>query len=341
MAETPALSTPSRLGRAVLDTLPPGVRRRVRRLAGRPGPRVVPLGSLDAELAAAAELFSQSEDAALAHLEGLVVEPPEVPPPDPFSEPYRRWTWSLYSAISGRPSYSLGNEASPFDFESALARPFPWSTGSPTIVGEDLEARAHVLRLLGHGGSSLLPPASLVEYGPGWGNLTTDLVATGYDVTAVEVDPGFCSLLAARSAAVMKAKKGSSAPGGGGALVVVNEDMLSFRPDRPVDAAVFYECFHHCADHVAMLEGLHDVVRPGGPVLFAGEPVHPMPYPWGPRLDGLSVWSMRRYGWLELGFEPAYFREALSRNGWTMERHRLRQAAPKAEIIVARPSAVS
>ncbi len=312
----------------------------MRRAAGRPGPRVVPLGSLDAELDVAAELFSGSEDAALAFLEGLVVEPPELPPPDPFSEPYHRWTWSLYSAISGRPSYSLGNEASPFDFEEALTRPFPWSTGSPTIIGEDLEARAHVLRLLG-GGLGLHPPARLVEYGPGWGNLTTDLVTTGYEVTAVEVDPRFCSLLTARSAALVKVRSEPPAPGEVGALVVVNEDMLSFRPDRRVDAAVFYECFHHCADHFAMLEGLHDVVRPGGPVVFAGEPVHPMPYPWGPRLDGLSVWSMRRYGWLKLGFDPAYFRQALSRTGWVMERHRLRRSAPKAEIVVARPSAAS
>jgi len=335
MTLPPACSKPSRLGRTVLDHLPPGVRRTVRRAAGRPGPRVVRLDSLDAELAVAAELFSRSEDAARRHLDGMVLEPPAAPPPDPFSEQYRRWTWALYSLISGRVSYELGNEASPFDLQAAQERPFPWSTGSPTVIGEDIEARAQVLRCLGAAGLGLIPPAHLVEYGPGWGNLTADLVMTGYRVTAVEVDPNFCALLTSR--AETAPLREASGAGGGRLLRIVNEGMLTFRPDAPVDAAVFYECFHHCADHVAMLEGLHDVVRPGGPVIFAGEPIGDMPYPWGPRLDGLSLWSMRTYGWLELGFRSRYFTEALSRTGWTAERRSLRPGAPKAEIVVARP----
>lgn len=317
-------------GRLAFDALPPATRRRVRALAGRPGPRRITLDALDAELATAAELFGQSEDAARAHLDRVELVPPTARPQDPFSVEYGEWTWELYRAISGRPGYTLDNEASPFDLPAALVRPFPYSTGSPGVVGEDLEARGRILRALGAGrtaagpgtGAALVPPARIVELGPGWGNLTVDLLATGFDVTAVEVDPGFRSLLAARAPA-------------GGHLSVAATDMLSFRPDPPADAAVFFESFHHCADHRRMLARLHDIVVPGGVVVFAGEPVQPMPYPWGPRLDGLSLWSTRTYGWLELGFDPRYFAAALARAGWRAEHQRARHS-PKADLYVAR-----
>jgi SAM-dependent methyltransferase len=307
--------------RDVFDALPPPARRLVRLAARRPGPRPVPLERLDAELAVAAELFAGSEDRAREFLDGLALEPPPGPPDDPFSEEYREWTWSLYREIAGRPAYVLENEESPIDVSGALRRPFPYATGSPAVVGEDLEARGSVLRCLG-GPAGVMPPARIVEYGPGWGNLTLDLVATGYEVTAVELDPRFCDLIARRYPA-------------GGRLEVVRADMLSFRPESPFDAAVFFESFHHCADHMALLDRLRSVVQPEGRVLFAGEPVQEMPYPWGPRLDGLSVWSMRTYGWLELGFTPAYFRNALARTGWRGRRYRLARRHPKSDVVVA------
>lgn len=309
--------------RDVFDALPPPARRIVRAAAGRPGPRPVPLEQLDSELAVAAELFATSEDRARAFLDGLVLEPPGGRPEDPFSPEYRVWTWSLYRDISGRPGYTLDNEQSPIDLPAALRRPYPFATGSPSVVGEDLEARGAVLRCLGGPAAGVVPPARVVEYGAGWGNLTMDLVATGYEVTAVELDPRFCELMAGRRVA-------------GGRLEVVTADMLSFRPDAPFDAAVFFESFHHCADHLALLGLLHSVLRPGGCVLFAGEPVQEMPYPWGPRLDGLSLWSMRTYGWLELGFTPGYFRRALARSGWRARRYRLARRRPKSDVMLAR-----
>lgn len=326
MATPPALRQAARV---VLEALPAPARRAVRRAAGRPGPREVPLDRLDAELSVAAELFATSEDHARAFLDGLVLAPPAGPgggrhPEDPFSDAYRAWTWSLYRAISGRAGYTLDHESSPIDVPAALERPFPFATGSPSVVADDLEARGAALRALGTA-AGVVPPAAVVEYGPGWGNLTTDLVATGFDVTAVEVDPRFCELLAARAVA-------------GGRLTVAATDMLSFRPDQPADAAVFFESFHHCADHLALLEQLHSVLRPGACVVLAGEPLQAMPYPWGPRLDGLSLWSMRTYGWLELGFTPAYFRQALARTGWEGRRLRAGGGRPKADVVVAAPA---
>ncbi len=154
------------------------------------------------------------------------------------------------------------------------------------------------------------------------------MVATGLDVTAVELDEKFCTLIGGRC-------------DGPGRVTVVQGDMLAFTTEEPFDAAVFFESFHHCADHVAMLRRLHDIVRPGGAVLFAAEPVQRLDYPWGPRLDGLSVWSSRTYGWLELGFDRRYFDRALDHTGWAGRRVCLGAAMGETDVIVARRAGVS
>jgi SAM-dependent methyltransferase len=295
-----------RAGRMVVAALPEPARRWVRLRRRDAATRRVSLDELDAVLDEAAGRFAVSEDDARAFLLGVRVVPPPWPP-DPFTSAYRRWVWDLYAAVSAKGAYSLEHESSPFDLDEALRRPFPYATGSATVVADDLLARGRIVRALG-----LAAPARIVEFGPGWGNLTADLSAMGHDVTAVEVDRGFCRLLACRAPAAR----------------VVTSDMLSFASafaavptDEPFDAAVFYESFHHCADHLQMLELLHDLVAPGGVVVFGGEPVDVLAYPWGPRLDGLSLWSTRRYGWLELGFDERYFADVAHRTGWRLERH--------------------
>jgi SAM-dependent methyltransferase len=321
-----------RAGSRGLHALPPTAQQRVRTLLGKPlpngtapaGPRQVPLEDLDAELAEAARLFSVSEDQARAFLDNFEVALPLDAPTDPFSTAYREWTWDLYRRISGRASYELDNEASPFDPEVARTRPYPFQTGSATTVAHDLESRSRVIRSIGTAAADgLVPPARLVEFGPGWGNLTNDLAATGFEITAVEVDDQFCTLIQQRCAVPAN-------------LRVVKSDMAAFEADTPYDAAIFFESFHHCADHLTMLRRLHDIVRPGGWVFFASEPIAPFAYPWGPRLDGLSAWSSRTYGWLELGFETRYFETALARTGWQATRQRAGAGDSPMDVFVAR-----
>jgi SAM-dependent methyltransferase len=310
-------------GAKAVDALPPAVGGRVRRALGRPGLRAVALPAFDREFQDIGALFESDPDEARSRLERTVVTVPGAPPPDPFSDAYRAWTWELYRRISGREGYDVANESSPFDLEAATARPFPYATGSARTVGRDLIARGHVLRTIGDLGVGA--GARVVEFGPGWGNLTADLTASGIDVTAVEVDHNFCALLRRRHT-------------GPGRLKIAPLDMLTFTTDVAYDVAIFFESFHHCADHLTMLRRVHDVVRPEGFVVFASEPVHDMPYPWGPRLDGLSVWSSRTYGWLELGFQKGYFAQALDRTGWQGTRERLGAGDGELDVIVAVPS---
>jgi len=306
-----------RLRRSVAGALPDPVVRRIRLLRGHPTPRFVTLDELDTQLEEAAQLFAVSEDAARNFLRGFQMAPPPDRPEDPFSDAYREWVWSLYRQVSGRPDYSIANEASPFDLEEAVAVPYPYSTGSTKVVGEELVARGFIISTLG-----LSPPARVVEFGSGWGNLTVDLATMGFEVTAVEVEERFCALT----------ERHNRRPDH---LVVVRGGMLDFTTEVPFDAAIFYESFHHCSDHLEMLRRLSTIVRPGGKVLWAGEPVAPMSYPWGLRLDGYSLWSTRTHGWLELGFDETYFAEVLARNGWRATRTRLAAGSPLADIIVA------
>lgn len=276
------------------------------------------VSELDEYLAKAAELFASSDDAARRFLAGFEFAAPDLPA-DPFSEEYAIAQWDLYRRISGRDTYSTNNEVTQIDPAGCVEAPYPYSTGSAGQVADQLLVCGFIIRVLNPQRNQ-----RIVEFGPGWGNLTMPLVMMSVDTTAVEVSPTFAELLRRRA-------------GGNEHLTVIENDMLGFTTQKPFDAAVFFESFHHCSDHLEMLAHLHSIVANDGAVIFAAEPITHMPYPWGLRLDGLSLWSTRTYGWLELGFDNHYFQQALERTGWkTVQRRRSRSMTPLADVIMAR-----
>ena len=219
---------------------------------------------------------------------------------DPMGEDYRDKQLALFSRIANG-SYT-GKEITPFDVAAAVTRPFPYVTGNPAIAGEHYGLMGFFLRQM----SSLPPGSRILEFGPGWGNLTIALAKLGFKMTAVDVDPGFCDLLRARADI-------ESAP-----ITVIEADFFwAETVVEPFDAVVFFECFHHCPDHLRLLRALHHALKPSGRILFGGEPiVDDFPVPWGVRLDGQSIWAIRQLKHLELGFRAEYFREALQYAGW-------------------------
>lgn len=226
---------------------------------------------------------------------------------DPLSIDYHTGQMALYQRISSR-AYALENEETPFDVEAAICRPFPYSTGSVNTAGQHLITIGQFLCCLD------LPPGSRVlELGPGWGNLTLALAALGYDVTAVDVEARFCALIRERAARL------------GLSLNVVNADFSWVKSvAEQFDAIVFFECFHHAADHLELLRTLHQALKPAGRVYLGAEPIlADFPVPWGLRLDGQSLWSIRKFGWMELGFSDAYFERALGATGWSGTRRDL------------------
>jgi SAM-dependent methyltransferase len=168
---------------------------------------------------------------------------------------------------------------------------------------------------------------SVLEFGPGWGKTTLELAEFGAAVTAVDINEDFLRLIDERAR-----RRGIT-------VHTVHSDMLDYRPQTPFDRVLFYESFHHCSDPLRLVAELADLIAPGGAVVFAGEPiVEDFPVPWGVRLDGLSVWSMRRFGWLELGFELGWFRALLEGAGWDVTYEKSADVAWQRVLVARRQS---
>ncbi|MDQ2804605.1 MAG: class I SAM-dependent methyltransferase [Pseudomonadota bacterium] len=193
-------------------------------------------------------------------------------PSDPFSSEYRHFQAAIHERITGR-RYAVENERSVFDAASMWRRPFPFYTGSCLTAGHHLTAIGFLLRHL-----DLPAGARVLEFGPGWGNTTLALALLGMHVTAVEIAPSFCEVIRTRAAQ------------DGLAIEVIESDFFwAETVTEPYDAVIFFECFHHCDDHVRLLRALHGAVKPEGTVYFASEPITPdYPIPWG-RADGRRV----------------------------------------------------
>ncbi len=262
------------------------------------------LDELDAMIQACNEAEAISDDAMRAVFGTFRMDPPRNLPADPYSEAFRLAQLQLYQQIAGK-SYSNANEITQFNVDAAVRRPFPFVTNSTTTAGEYFMAIGYLLRCMA------LPPGSRVlEFGAGWGISSVWLAQLGHHVTTVDIEPCFCELITRRAAHE------------GVEIEVVNADFFWIEgQQRQFDAVIFQGCFHHCDDHLRLLRALVPVVAPQGRIFFGAEPIMPdFPQPWGLRLDGNSLWAIRKNGWLELGFQSDYFVHALAHTGWYTRR---------------------
>ena len=159
-------------------------------------------------------------------------------PADPYSagsaaEVLRTWT-----AITGRDAFdAVMNETFTLDDADYLARPYPYSSSNPMEVGNYFGAVAAAVARTGGP-----PPRRIVEYGSGWGHLALALAQTGYDVTAVDLNPASVELLRLRAKVL------------GVNLDVAQCGFLEYESDEPVDVVIFFESFHHCARPFELLD---------------------------------------------------------------------------------------
>jgi 2-polyprenyl-3-methyl-5-hydroxy-6-metoxy-1,4-benzoquinol methylase len=277
------------------------------------------LDELDAMLAYLDERAHVSDDELRRGFQTFRMDITPAMPVDPFSEGYRLAVMELYAWLHGSP-YELKNEKSDFEFERFVNVPFPYSTQSGPTVGNHLMAIGHVIRTL-----DLPAQSRVLELGPGWGNTTIALAQMGHAVTAIDISKEFVDLIQARAERVHTR------------VNVMVGDFSTIRDiEGEFDAVLFFESFHHSTHHLDLLASLDRVVARGGRVLFAAEPIEDEYYlPWGPRLDGESLWAIRSKGWFELGFRRSYFLEALRRAGWSAQQVDCPQQ-PAAGILVAR-----
>jgi len=228
---------------------------------------------------------------------------------DPFSDQYRAACQTLYRALSGRDSYDPHiNERSPhIDVQRTVSTPIPYTYGDSITVADFYLSWGWILRNL-----AVRQGHRVLEYGAGEGQLALALARMGCDVSVIEIEPFCLDAIAAQAQSL------------GVTIHLQRGEFGDSFAGAKFDRIIFFEAFHHAFDHRAVLDRLRDHLSEDGFVLFAGEPIvkrghyQGIPFPWGPRLDGLSIWSTHTHGWCELGFQEEYFTEMLWRAGWVV-----------------------
>ena len=236
---------------------------------------------------------------------------------DPFGPAYLQWVMRQWQQASGRGHYALDleHDTNVVASDEQLQRLYPFVSGDTNFIANYMMGVYFALRLL-----SDAPNRNVVEYGVGWGNTTVALMQAGFNVLAVDIDPKWLSLLKLRAGKLGLDNRLQTLHGQFGELPVQSP---------PTGGVVFYECFHHALNHDDTLARIKHRIVDGGVLLFAAETIYKgFPQPWGLRLDGHSLWAIRRYGWMELAFSEDYFVMLTRRHNLALQRHELPEAGP-------------
>jgi SAM-dependent methyltransferase len=255
---------------------------------------------------------SETEEGRVSMLcEYVFRDPSMTMPSDPFSPEYRDAVLTFYHKVTGRGGYDPAmDELNPFDIDERVRQPSIYSAGSSVFLGRYIEAFGQILQI-----ADARPGSRILEYGPGEGQIALNFARMGCEVTVVDIEPRYLEVIYRQAKAL------------GLTIGMIKGDFLS-AVEGTFDRVLFFETFHHSLDHYALLLSLHERLAPGGKVIFAGEPIIPegdywadvAPFPWGIRMDTLSLGAIRKYGWMELGFQESYFLELLDRTGWKAQK---------------------
>lgn len=234
-------------------------------------------------------------------------------PADPFSASYRDKVLEIWGVIAQRSEYNpKDHEQSTYLVTSEkYYRPTIYQYNSSVFLSRYLSAFAAILRVVNVDSSH-----SILEYGAGDGQISITLARMGCSVSVIDVEQRYLSIIETQCRDL-------------GLSIDTKQALFgeNFDDNRCYDRILFFEAFHHGIDHQRVVAKLRDMLNPGGKVIFAGEPIIDphghwalaVPFPWGPRLDGLSARAMRMQGWCELGFQQPYFVEMLMRAGFQVE----------------------
>lgn len=220
--------------------------------------------------------------------------------PDPLGEDYARMALDLCSSVAQREYEPSKTGLTKFD-TTRIYNMFPLVTKSPATTGAYFHLLGETVGLF----TGLKPSASILEFGPGWEETILALARLGFEVTCIDINPDFIELIR-RKAEVISLEN----------LRCLVADFSAINTlDQKFDAILFFKCFHHCIDHVSLLENCCSHLDPGDRLIFLAEPIMAdFPVPWGLRPDGQSLWSTVLHGWLELGFQQHYFEGLLRHN---------------------------
>ncbi len=150
------------------------------------------------------------------------------------------------------------------------------------------------------------PPASarVLDMGCGWGLTTEFFGMLGCKVTAIDINASFVELVMERNKRL------------GYDVQAFQSAFDDVNVSGEFDLIVFYECLHHAVKPWEVISRLAPRLAPGGCLAFVGEPVNTFWWPhWGVRLDPISVYCIRKFGWFESGWSADFISECMTRAG--------------------------
>lgn len=159
--------------------------------------------------------------------------------------------------------------------QHSLDKPF-----SDEGCGENLVGLGTIMQLLP------APPARVLDLGCGAGWTSTFLGLRGYHVTGQDIAPDMLAL-----ARENKRRYGALN------LDFIEGDFEHLPFAGEFDAALFYDCLHHCDDEVAALRAVYRALKPGG-ILVTHEPGE------GHSTNPFSIRAMQEYGVNERDMPP-------------------------------------
>ncbi len=218
---------------------------------------------------------------------------------DPFSEAYVAQQVRLYEEIAGHRYEADRDEHTPLDVERHAQAVNPYDHPDPAGLAVHLQRLSRAFRYAKSHRNEVL-----LDMGCGWG-LSSEIAAyLGLTVIAVDINPSFVRLVNER------AKRGSRA------ISAVQSTFDDFKPDQPVDLAMFYECLHHAIRPWMVTSRIANSLKVGGRLILAGEPINDFWWKnWGIRLDPASIYCIRKFGWFESGWSIRFIEQTLHRSG--------------------------
>ncbi|MFO0937551.1 MAG: methyltransferase domain-containing protein [Gemmataceae bacterium] len=221
---------------------------------------------------------------------------------DPFSDAYFSQQQALYSELAGRKLDQSTGELSPLDPTAHTSGCNPYNSRDVGFISKHART-IHTCLLM----ADLPAGAKILDAGSGWGLSSEMMAFAGAEVTAVDINPPFVELVRRRSERL------------GLPITSVHATFDEFETDQQFDLLFFYECLHHSLKPWETVARLGRFVKSGGKITIAGEPINAIWWPhWGIRLDALSVYCIRKFGWWESGWTEEFIVRCFERAGFTL-----------------------
>lgn len=215
---------------------------------------------------------------------------------DPHSEEYWEQQIQLYKEISGRDLDQTKNEISDFDIEGHVRAANPFACNDPAQMSIHYGRLSKLIKY-----ADLKNNANVLDLGCGWGISSELFTMMGCRVTAVDINQKSIELIKRRSARLQLP------------IRAIHSNFDDLYLDEKFDLIVFNESLHHAVKPAALLQKVAGWLATDGKIGLAGEPIQNIWWPsWGLRLDAISIYCMRKYGWFESGWSKDYIVDALS-----------------------------